>query len=331
MFQISNSTATGSLETPRVLPPVDSDETISSTSRDDLHFSPLIIPNTHTISHTYKNRYTPQPTARIISIEDSSDKKTPSKSNKLHVNISSAAEASLQTSNVISTPTPVITAGPSVTQSLGSSSVCSTALSEIKTPTLLGAQNAINGTTLIAPAPPTTSSASVPPSPSATVLQLLLRLPNGEAIPVEIPATPVVSSSGDGTTNTITSLATTSSSTNNNSSTQSSLAKIKLKQALASCSTAAKPGNSRNSRANTADRIAEMTRNRYHSGTSSNEGDLNDDNSESSLNFNSTSCKRRRSSHSDDDPMEKRKKFLERNRYYEFSFCIERLIKFYYL
>ncbi|XP_069976224.1 uncharacterized protein [Penaeus vannamei] len=45
----------------------------------------------------------------------------------------------------------------------------------------------------------------------------------------------------------------------------------KLKQALASSNTAARPGCSKTSRANTADRIAEMTRSRNFSGTSSTE------------------------------------------------------------
>lgn len=52
---------------------------------------------------------------------------------------------------------------------------------------------------------------------------------------------------------------------------QSKLFFQKLKQALASSSTAARPGCSKISRANTADRIAEMTRSRNFSGTSSTE------------------------------------------------------------
>ncbi|XP_064107940.1 uncharacterized protein LOC135216499 [Macrobrachium nipponense] len=88
----------------------------------------------------------------------------------------------------------------------------------------------------------------------------------------------------------------------------------KLKQALASSSTAARPGCSKTSRANTADRIAEMTRSRNFSGTSSTEGECEDDSTNSSNNVSGKGERRRRHSSDNEDPLEKRRKFLERNR-----------------
>ena len=95
----------------------------------------------------------------------------------------------------------------------------------------------------------------------------------------------------------------------------------KLKQALASSSTAARPGAAKHSRAATADRIAEMTRNRNQSGTSSNGEDFLEDSNSSwstgsgtNLNAAPKPSKKRRSTETEESPDEKRRKFLERNR-----------------
>lgn len=298
-----------SLDTPRVLPPVDSDETISSTSRDDISGASTTATSTNSTrnvtssSHSHTNYAQPQSSARIEEA-DGDPQKYDDGSRRLSLNVTSASEAGQNTSSVISTPTPVITAGPSVTQSLG----------------LTGGSIKLSGLPESSPLQPTLCAApgNVPPSPSATVLQLLLRLPNGQAIPVEIPATPVVSSSSTGTTTTDSSTISTVSGSPPHSLDSSrpphqSLAKMRLKQALASSSTAARPGCSKTSRANTADRIAEMTRSRNFSGTSSTEGE-GDDDSTSCSNISGKGERRRRHSSDNEDPMEKRRKFLERNR-----------------
>ncbi|XP_042217474.1 cyclic AMP-dependent transcription factor ATF-7-like isoform X2 [Homarus americanus] len=302
-----------SLDTPRVLPPVDSDETISSTSRDDVSVTSTTAMTTATITTssisasrlqtTTSGCTPPQSSSRVIEVEGDLDK-TEQLPRRLSLNVSSAAEASQQSSSVISTPTPVITAGPSVTQSLGVVDVA-------------GGSVKINGLAQSSPQQPALCAAAscVPPSPSATVLQLLLRLPNGQAIPVEIPATPVVSSSNSsGTTNgTVSSIAGSLPHSVESRSPHQSLAKMKLKQALASSSTAARPGCSKISRANTADRIAEMTRSRNFSGTSSTEGEGEEDSTSGNGNI-LKGERRRRHSSDNEDPAEKRKKFLERNR-----------------
>ncbi|XP_076038233.1 activating transcription factor-2 isoform X2 [Oratosquilla oratoria] len=291
-----------SLDTPRIMPPVDSDETISSTSRDDLshptastshpsfHCASISCSNSSAVFNVQQSKtVTASSSARVEEIEDGSAK------SKLSINVTCAAEAAdINATSVISTPTPVITAGPSVTQSL---------------PVSVSQNTSIR----FAPQP-----SSVPPSPSATVLQLLLRLPDGQAIPVEIPATPVVSS---GTSTCTTSTSSTSSlssssitgsggTTSSSEKSAQSFAKLKLKQVLASSSnTAARPGTSKASKANTADRIAEMTRNRNPSGTSSVDSEYGDD-----YGGMSGTPRRRRHSSADEDPALKRKKFLERNR-----------------
>ncbi|XP_045621378.1 cyclic AMP-dependent transcription factor ATF-7 [Procambarus clarkii] len=305
-----------SLDTPRVLPPVDSDETISSTSRDDVSIASTTANSTATLttcsisvpSHPQNiptSCTRPHSSLRVIEVEGEADKseRVP---RRLSLNVCSAADAGQQTSSVISTPTPVITAGPSVTQSLGMVDV-GVASGSVRV-------SGVSHTSLQQPALCAAPS-SVPPSPSATVLQLLLRLPNGQAIPVEIPATPVVSSSStNGTTSsTVSTTAGSPPHSLETRSPQQSLAKMKLKQALASSSTAARPGCSKISRANTADRIAEMTRTRNFSGTSSTEGEGEDDISGGNCNFVKGERKRRHSS-DNEDPAEKRKKFLERNR-----------------
>ncbi|KAG7171473.1 Cyclic AMP-dependent transcription factor ATF-2-like [Homarus americanus] len=298
-----------SLDTPRVLPPVDSDETISSTSRDDVSVTSTTAMTTATITTSSISASRLQTTTsgctppQVIEVEGDLDK-TEQLPRRLSLNVSSAAEASQQSSSVISTPTPVITAGPSVTQSLGVVDVA-------------GGSVKINGLAQSSPQQPALCAAAscVPPSPSATVLQLLLRLPNGQAIPVEIPATPVVSSSNSsGTTNgTVSSIAGSLPHSVESRSPHQSLAKMKLKQALASSSTAARPGCSKISRANTADRIAEMTRSRNFSGTSSTEGEGEEDSTSGNGNI-LKGERRRRHSSDNEDPAEKRKKFLERNR-----------------
>ncbi|XP_071552541.1 cyclic AMP-dependent transcription factor ATF-7 isoform X2 [Panulirus ornatus] len=306
-----------SLDTPRVLPPVDSDETISSTSRDDVNVTSAMVTSTSTLttcsvaapSHpqtaTSSCCTPPQPSARVVEVDGEPDKEEGA-SRHLFLNVSSAAEAGQQSGSVISTPTPVITAGPSVTQSLGVVDV--------------GVTNGnvkVGGVPQSSPLQPALCAAhsSVPPSPSATVLQLLLRLPNGQAIPVEIPATPVVSSSSSSATSsgTVSTVASSPPHSIDSRAPQQSLAKMKLKQALASSSTAARPGCSKISRANTADRIAEMTRSRNFSGTSSTEGEGEEDSTNGSSNTVKGERKRRHSS-DNEDPVEKRKKFLERNR-----------------
>ncbi|KAK8727923.1 hypothetical protein OTU49_009516 [Cherax quadricarinatus] len=305
-----------SLDTPRVLPPVDSDETISSTSRDDVCVASNAATSTSTLmtcSISLPSRQSPsatycctrtQPSSRVIEVEEKS--RDEGVQRRLSLNVSSAAEAGLQTTSVISTPTPVITAGPSVTQSLGMVDVG-----------MAGGSLKVSGVPQSSPLQPGLCAApsSVPPSPSATVLQLLLRLPNGQAIPVEIPATPVVSSSNSNGTTSVTVPTTAGSPLHllENRSPQQSLAKMKLKQALASSSTAARPGCNKISRANTADRIAEMTRSRNFSGTSSTEGEGDEDATSGSSNLVKGERKRRHSS-DNEDPAEKRKKFLERNR-----------------
>ncbi|KAK3855964.1 hypothetical protein Pcinc_037664 [Petrolisthes cinctipes] len=294
-----------SLDTPRVLPPVDSDQTISSTSRDDLGAPP---PPSTTTSRTHTGTGVDEVVSGVAEEEGDA---TPG---RLSLNVASAAEAAQQhTSSVISTPTPVITAGPSVTQSLGLVDMSGSGKVSISQ-SLSPAPQLPTNATLCAAA---SGSTSVPPSPSATVLQLLLRLPNGQAIPVEIPATPVVSSSPAApNSSSITTSASPITLTNESCTLpQPSLAKMRLKQALSSNSTAARPGGSaRASRAHTADRIAEMTRSRNFSGTSSTEGEGEED---SSLGINAgmkTGERKRRHSSDNEDPVEKRKKFLERNR-----------------
>ncbi|XP_068204330.1 cyclic AMP-dependent transcription factor ATF-7-like isoform X2 [Palaemon carinicauda] len=309
--EVIGGNAGESLNTPRVLPPVDSDETISSTSRDDISGTSTTATSvnlTRSVTQSGVNQanYTrPQSSARVEEIEDD-PLKTESNPRRLSLNVTSASEAGQNTGTVISTPTPVITAGPSVTQSLGVVN--------------LGGGNAkLSGVTQPSSQQSTlcTASSNIPPSPSATVLQLLLRLPNGQAIPVEIPATPVVSSSSSSTT-TGSTISTVSTSPphdfDNSRPPQQSLAKMKLKQALASSSTAARPGCSKTSRANTADRIAEMTRSRNFSGTSSTEGEGEDESTNSSNNLSGKGERRRRNSSDNEDPLEKRRKFLERNR-----------------
>lgn len=308
--EVIGGNAGESLNTPRVLPPVDSDETISSTSRDDISGTSTAatsINSTRSITPCVnQTSYTqPQPSARVEEIEED-PLKIESSPRRLSLNVTSASEAGQNTSSVISTPTPVITAGPSVTQSLGIVG-------------LAGGSAKVSGVTQSSSQQSTlcTASSNIPPSPSATVLQLLLRLPNGQAIPVEIPATPVVSSSSSSTTtgSTISTVSTSPPHTFDNSRPpQQSLAKMKLKQALASSSTAARPGCSKTSRANTADRIAEMTRSRNFSGTSSTEGECEDDSTNSSNNVSGKGERRRRHSSDNEDPLEKRRKFLERNR-----------------
>ncbi|XP_045108214.1 cyclic AMP-dependent transcription factor ATF-2-like isoform X2 [Portunus trituberculatus] len=307
-----------SLDTPRVLPPpADSDETISSTSRDDICGTTSTTTITSTLT-TSSHAYVPPQTAtttcpaslaaaRVLDVVEEEADRGDGATRRLSLNVSSAAEAGQQSSSVISTPTPVITAGPSVTQSLGAVEIGNATSVKVGG---VGPASAQQPAICAAPS-------SVPPSPSATVLQLLLRLPNGQAIPVEIPATPVVSSSTQSGTTTNSSTTTTVSSmvasppNPHDKSPQQSLAKMKLKQVLASSSTAARPGSSRTSRANTADRIAEMTRSRNFSGTSSTEGECDDD----SVSANPTKGERKRRNSSDnEDPAEKRKKFLERNR-----------------
>lgn len=314
-----------SLDTPRVLPPpADSDETISSTSRDDISTLTTTNPTlTTTSSHA---SYMPPnststtcpgtlPSAKVVDMVEEEELELERgevrAARSLSLNVSSAAAAAVEagqlSGSVISTPTPVITAGPSVTQSLGAVEIGSVAAS-LK---MGGSLPASTQQPAICAAP-----SGVPASPSATVLQLLLRLPNGQAIPVEIPATPVVSSAAQtGTTSSSTSVASMVASPPNShdKSPQQSLAKMKLKQALASSSTAARPGCSKTSRANTADRIAEMTRSRNFSGTSSTEGEWDDDGTSGSCNSTKGERKRRHSS-DNEDPIEKRKKFLERNR-----------------
>ncbi|KAK7078916.1 Alcohol O-acetyltransferase [Halocaridina rubra] len=299
-----------SLDTPRVLPPVDSDETISSTSRDDINGTSTSTSTIATCSITpaalsHSNYAHHQSTARVEEIDVNELHKDDDTPRRLSLNVTSASEVGQNTASVISTPTPVITAGPSVTQSLG---VVGVTGGSVK---LSGVQQPASQQPTLCAAP-----GSVPPSPSATVLQLLLRLPNGQAIPVEIPATPVVSSSSNSTT-TGSVISTVSGSPphtlDNGRPPQQSLAKMKLKQALASSSTAARPGCSKTSRANTADRIAEMTRSRNFSGTSSTEGEGEED----CTNLSGAGGKgerRRRHSSDNEDPLEKRRKFLERNR-----------------
>ncbi|XP_063842707.1 cyclic AMP-dependent transcription factor ATF-2-like isoform X2 [Scylla paramamosain] len=307
-----------SLDTPRVLPPpADSDETISSTSRDDICGTTSTSTVTSTLttsSHAYVPPQTATttcpgslPSARVLDVVEEEPDRGDGTTRRLSLNVSSAAEAGQQSSSVISTPTPVITAGPSVTQSLGAVEIGSATSMKVG-----GVGPATAQQPAICAAP-----SSVPPSPSATVLQLLLRLPNGQAIPVEIPATPVVSSSTQSGTTTNSSTTTTVSSmvasppNCHDKSPQQSLAKM-LKQVLASSSTAARPGSSKTSRANTADRIAEMTRSRNFSGTSSTEGECDDDSV--SANNPAKGERKRRNSSDNEDPAEKRKKFLERNR-----------------
>lgn len=308
-------TAGESLDTPRVLPPVDSDETISSTSRDDISGTSTTGTSTHSTSlsvmpsstsqqntATSSSYSRPQSSARVLETEVLTEEKEGEPSGRLSLNVSSASEAGQNTNSVISTPTPVITAGPSVTQALG---VVGVGVSSGSVKVGSGTQASSQSSTLC------TASTGVPPSPSATVLQLLLRLPNGQAIPVEIPTTPMVSSSSTNTT--VTTVSGSPPHSGETKVPQPSLAKMKLKQALASSNTAARPGCSKTSRANTADRIAEMTRSRNFSGTSSTEGEGEEDSTNSSNNS-SKGERRRRHSSDNEDPVEKRKKFLERNR-----------------
>lgn len=338
----------GSLDTPRILPLADSDETISSTSRDDLNLPVISTAGNINASHytTTSHRQTTRPQT-TIRISSPGCEANDVESEGLRLNVSSAAEASADnTTSVISTPTPVITAGPSVTHSLDVQLSGDKLSGNYQIPLHPSQSNALCA-----------SPSNVPPSPSATVLQLLLRLPNGQAIPVEIPATPVANNNNGsagvvvGSSSTSISTAATTITTTPNitsralqgtiySSTgdhqvpqQPSLAKMKLKAALASSNTAARPGASRNSRANTADRIAEMTMSKKQENIGMygplSSGD-EEDNEEScdSLSASSHSnsmmgikgeCgqmneRRRRHSSADDDPVEKRRKFLERNR-----------------
>jgi len=336
----------GSLDTPRILPLADSDETISSTSRDDLnHLSVAhtaaggsISNSSHYYTTSHRHAIRPQTSIRISSPGCEEDVEA---REGLRLNVASAADAASNTTSVISTPTPVITAGPSVTHSL-----------DVQ---LSGDKLAGSYQIPLHPSQSSTASpGSVPPSPStATVLQLLLRLPNGQAIPVEIPATPVASKNnsvshggGIASFSALTSTATTAIASHPISATgapvsmfassgdhqvpqQPSLAKMKLKAALASSNTAARPGASKNSRANTADRIAEMTMSKRDISAmlSSDEEDYEESCDSYSASSHSTVAmagemsadgqrieRRRRHSSADDDPAEKRRKFLERNR-----------------
>ncbi|CAL4107215.1 unnamed protein product [Meganyctiphanes norvegica] len=331
----------GSLDTPRILPLADSDETISSTSRDDLNLSVAhaagSISTSHYYTTTHRHTTRPQTSIRISSPGCEADVEG---GEQLRLNVSSAAEAAAaNTTSVISTPTPVITAGPSVTHSLDVQLSGDKLSGSYQIPLHHSQTNTL-----------CTSPSNVPPSPSATVLQLLLRLPNGQAIPVEIPATPVANKNHSGSV--VASLSepaptvnSNAISTNPNNATgamtnifasgdhqvpqQPSLAKMKLKAALASSNTAARPGASRNSRANTADRIAEMTmKKRDIAEMLSSDEDDNDESCDSMSASSQSTCtmvsaigpdgqrieRRRRHSSADDDPAEKRRKFLERNR-----------------
>lgn len=339
----------GSLDTPRILPLADSDETISSTSRDDLNLPVAHAAGNISASHYYttSHRHTTRPQTTIRISSPGCEAEDVESGERLRLNVSSAAEASFDnTTSVISTPTPVITAGPSVTHSLDVQLSGDKLSGNYQIPLHPSQSNALSA-----------SPSNVPPSPSATVLQLLLRLPNGQSIPVEIPATPVASNNNNGGASVVvgsssasTSMATTIAMSPNTASRalggtiynstgdhqvpqQPSLAKMKLKAALASHNTAARPGASRNSRANTADRIAEMTMNKPQDmngiyGPLSSDDEEDNEESCDSLSASSQSNgmmgilgeggmineRRRRHSSADDDPVEKRRKFLERNR-----------------
>ncbi|XP_018016323.1 mucin-17 isoform X2 [Hyalella azteca] len=242
---------------------------------------------------------------------------------KLSINVTSAAEAGMSSSSVISTPTPVITAGPSLTQCLrdaypcsderivedsfvsNSSHPCRTQpttdhrLSNLSShPSSSASQHsslsphessltqqqlsglppdslphahhqdlphplqrsevaasagAGNSSTVI------TGPALPPASPSATVLQLFLRLPNGQAIPVEIPATPLVSTQSSSMPAAYTPPQ--QEQLQQHPPNKPSLAKMRLKAALTASQTAARPSSRPPpSRALTAHRIASLTR-----------------------------------------------------------------------
>nr|XP_053647870.1 cyclic AMP-dependent transcription factor ATF-2-like [Cherax quadricarinatus] len=120
-----------SLDTPRVLPPVDSDETISSTSRDDVCVASNAATSTSTLmtcSISLPSRQSPSATYCCTRTQPSSR--------------------------------------PSVTQSLGMVDVG-----------MAGGNLKVSGVPQSSPLQPGLCAApsSVPPSPSATVLQLLLR------------------------------------------------------------------------------------------------------------------------------------------------------------
>ncbi|KAF2364856.1 Basic-leucine zipper domain [Trinorchestia longiramus] len=192
---------------------------------------------------------------------------------KLSINVTSAAEAGKGTSSVISTPTPVITAGPSLTQCLRDSPAIEdrpsapsssppnsrTAVpSHYTNSPIFPSSNAVCTEGGSAAATVITGPALPPASPSATVLQLFLRLPNGQAIPVEIPATPLVSTP---TTPVPLSSAQVLEQPPQSVSNKPSLAKMRLKAALTASQSAARPASRPPpSRALTAHRIASLTR-----------------------------------------------------------------------
>ncbi|KAL7632320.1 UNVERIFIED_CONTAM: hypothetical protein RMT77_017363 [Armadillidium vulgare] len=365
-----NHGISGSLDTPRILPPVESDETISSTSHDDSH----VQVSTTRVHTQLSSIVTPVITEPEVTKHNSLNLPLVDRNEgrkRLTLNVSASEDG--QTSNIISTPTPVITAGPSVSQSLGVGNLTPI----LNTPTIVTSnipQISLNGVGLglneigspvlshnfrISSSPPLNDQSSnnlicdpiettKPPSQapsvslprsiapstlsysgstsspqSATVLQLLLRLPNGQSIPVEIPATPVVSSVSTGKSSPaiVTSVASvvpaypTTPFTSVITNPTPSLAKMKLKQVLSTSNTAAKPGSLRLSRASTADRIADLTKIKTSSSSNSGHGNISDGmKCLNSVDCNGPKGTRRRKSSPEEDPEEKRKKFLERNR-----------------
>ncbi|KAB7495090.1 Cyclic AMP-dependent transcription factor ATF-2 [Armadillidium nasatum] len=236
-----NHGISGSLDTPRILPPVESDETISSTSHDDSH----VQVSTTRVQTQLSSIVTPVITEPEVTKHNSLSLPLVDRNEgrkRLTLNVSASEDG--QTSNIISTPTPVITAGPSVSQSLG-----------------VGNLTPILNT-------PTIATSNIP--------QISL---NGVGLGLNEIGSP------------------------------------KLKQVLSTSNTAAKPGSLRLSRASTADRIADLTKNKTTSSSNSGHGNISDGvKCLNSVDCNGPKGTRRRKSSPEEDPEEKRKKFLERNR-----------------
>lgn len=290
-LELNGGSDSDTLNTPSVLPSViDSDLVVSTTTCTDNGDD---LPATRGSSSRSQSSSV-QPSSTTV---DSEDEDVCIISASLDTDDNLSSENSLVANTFLSAKTRVIKHGQSSSRSLVTQSpLVSTATSNstqvLQIPTVISTAGAHLSSTL-----PTTVIAqptSVITS-ATTVVQLLLKLPDGRSVPVQIPTVPLVSSAA--------SVAPITTQSNATTSTITSLAKMKLKETLIQNQQSSVSTISSSNMRVMSDAVELL----------SSASSVKSEEMESALSPDDLVLTKRRRT-SEDDSDEKRRRFLERNR-----------------